>query len=85
MLRDVKALADALGERRDPDVQIARLDAFASASAAADRPGIELLSTTTCAPSRRAGNETWPPRSTSRERDLRGRLLALRAPAEAAA
>src|SRR2546423_13501093 len=31
VLRDVKALADALGARRDPDVQTAGLTAFAAA------------------------------------------------------
>src|SRR3954449_7420897 len=29
-LKEVKALADALGERRDPDVHIAALEAFAA-------------------------------------------------------
>src|ERR671937_1529846 len=42
-LRDVKALADALGERRDPDVHIAALEAFAAAVPAADRAGVEEL------------------------------------------
>lgn len=43
VLRDVKALADALGERRDPDVALARLERFAASVPAPDRPGIELL------------------------------------------
>src|SRR5919206_4853427 len=30
VLRDVKRLADALGERRDPDVQIASLERYAA-------------------------------------------------------
>jgi len=42
-LRDVKALADALGERRDPDVAVARLRALAEALHPADRPGVEGL------------------------------------------
>lgn len=42
-LRDVKALADALGERRDRDVAIDALDGFAAAIAAPDRPGIRSL------------------------------------------
>jgi CHAD domain-containing protein len=42
-LRDVKALADALGERRDPDVHVAALEAFAAAVPAADRPGVQEL------------------------------------------
>src|SRR3954470_9134380 len=43
VLRDVKRLADALGERRDPDVQIERLRAYERSAAAADRPGLDLL------------------------------------------
>jgi CHAD domain-containing protein len=42
-LREVKELADALGERRDRDVTIAALDDFASAMGTADRTGIESL------------------------------------------
>jgi CHAD domain-containing protein len=42
-LREVKALADALGERRDRDVAIDALEEFAGAIAAPDRPGIRSL------------------------------------------
>lgn len=42
-LREVKAIADALGERRDRDVAIASLTAFAAEMPAPDRPGIESL------------------------------------------
>jgi CHAD domain-containing protein len=42
-LRQVKALADALGQRRDRDVAIASLEGMSGAMAAADRPGIQLL------------------------------------------
>ena len=42
-LRDVKDLADALGERRDRDVAIDALEGFAAAIAAPDRPGIRSL------------------------------------------
>jgi CHAD domain-containing protein len=42
-LREVKDLADALGERRDRDVTIAALEDFAEAMGAADRRGIESL------------------------------------------
>jgi CHAD domain-containing protein len=41
VLRDVKALADALGERRDPDVHIEALEALDLP--AVNRPGIEAL------------------------------------------
>jgi CHAD domain-containing protein len=43
VLRDVKALADALGERRDPDVHVAALDAFAAAVRPSSREGVGLL------------------------------------------
>ncbi len=42
-LREVKALADALGERRDRDVAIEALGGFAAAMPAPDRPGIGSL------------------------------------------
>jgi CHAD domain-containing protein len=42
-LRDVKQLADALGERRDRDVAIAALDGLSAKMPAADRAGIESL------------------------------------------
>jgi len=44
ILKEVKALADALGERRDADVAIATLDSFAAAMPRPDRRGIESLS-----------------------------------------
>jgi CHAD domain-containing protein len=42
-LEEVKAIADALGERRDADVAIAALERFAAGLAAPDRPGIASL------------------------------------------
>jgi hypothetical protein len=52
VLRDVKRLADALGARRDPDVQLAALERFEQATAKADAPGIEAFAGR---PSRGAG------------------------------
>jgi CHAD domain-containing protein len=43
VLREVKALADALGERRDPDVAIVALEGVAAKLTRADRPGIQSL------------------------------------------
>jgi len=43
VLRDVKDVADALGERRDADVAIDALDRFGEGLAAPDRPGIAGL------------------------------------------
>lgn len=43
VLRDVKRLADALGERRDPDVHIEALQAFTAAAPGPDRAGVGVL------------------------------------------
>src|SRR3954449_11441061 len=43
ILGDVKGLADALGERRDPDVHIAALDTFATEVKSSSRAGVRLL------------------------------------------
>jgi CHAD domain-containing protein len=43
VLRDVKVLADALGERRDPDVHIEDMEAFERNVMATNRPGIDAL------------------------------------------
>jgi CHAD domain-containing protein len=42
-LREVKEVADALGERRDADVTMAALERFADELVASDRPGIASL------------------------------------------
>lgn len=42
-LKEVKAIADALGERRDPDVSIRDLQAFTAELGQADRAGVETL------------------------------------------
>ncbi len=77
VLRDVKALADALGARRDPDVAIASLLAFAGAVPAADRAGAESLAAA-LREEQEVGNETLARAlEEAREHDLRGRLDAL--------
>ena len=43
LLREVKTLADVLGERRDPDVSIAGLEQVAEALTGNERPGIRHL------------------------------------------
>ena len=43
VLKDVKALADALGERRDPDVHIDALTGFGRALTPAQRAGVGVL------------------------------------------
>jgi CHAD domain-containing protein len=42
-LREVKALADALGARRDPDVQLDALAAIEQAMGNEERPGLEVF------------------------------------------
>jgi CHAD domain-containing protein len=43
LLKEVKALADALGERRDPDVQVEALEKLAEGLIEADRRGVKGL------------------------------------------
>lgn len=43
LLREVKRLADALGRRRDPDVQIEGLQQLRAELPASDHPGIDML------------------------------------------
>jgi CHAD domain-containing protein len=43
VLREVKAIADALGERRDRDVAIVALEGFAESLEADDRRGVEVM------------------------------------------
>lgn len=43
VLKDVKRLADALGARRDPDVQLEALDRVAGVMRKVEAPGLEVL------------------------------------------
>ena len=84
MLRDVKALADALGERRDPDVHIEAMEAFASGVTAAQRPGVERL-VQRLRERQAAGNlKLAAALEEAAESDLHVRLLELAAAAEEA-
>ena len=80
-LKEVKALADALGERRDPDVMIDGLEGIATQLAGPDRAGIRHLEDTLR--ERQAGaNDRLAELLEEIERDrLRERLLALAAEA----
>ena len=79
VLRDVKAIADALGERRDPDVHLAALRALADEVHDAQRPGIERLVALQRERQVR-GNEILAAALEQLETsDLRGRLEALTA------
>jgi CHAD domain-containing protein len=81
LLREVKALADVLGERRDRDVAIASLDATAGALTATERPGLKQL-TRDLGAEQAAANEALERKLEEVDAtDLRGRLLALAAEA----
>jgi CHAD domain-containing protein len=82
VLDDVKALADALGERRDPDVQLSQLDEFAAAVKPADRPGVELFAERVRSEQGSANEELAGAIAELEETDLRGRLASLAASAE---
>jgi CHAD domain-containing protein len=85
VLRDVKRLADALGERRDPDVHLAAMQKLAEKLPESLRPGVELLAERQRA-RQATGNEVLAVEIEDLERiDLRGRLEALADAAEAAA
>jgi hypothetical protein len=83
VLRDVKRVADALGERRDPDVHIDAMQAFAAAQPAAGRPGIERLTEDLRERQERGNAVLAAELDRMRERDLHGRLMALADAAEA--
>jgi CHAD domain-containing protein len=76
-LDDVKALADALGERRDPDVQLSQLEEFAAAVKPADRPGVELFAERVRSEQGSANETLAAAIAELEETDLRGRLAVL--------
>jgi CHAD domain-containing protein len=85
VLRDVKRLADALGARRDPDVQLAALARVAAAVGEAERPGVEAFAAVVREEQAAGNAELAAALALAREHDLRGRLAALADAAEARA
>jgi CHAD domain-containing protein len=81
VLKDVKALADALGERRDRDVAIDAMTKIGLALTATDRRGIDHLIEELRDEQRGANAELAAALQTMEESDLRGRLRALAAAA----
>ena len=82
VLRDVKQLADALGERRDPDVHIEALQAFSRTLVPANRPGVARL-VEDLRERQARGNEVLAAElERASERGLHERLLALADAAE---
>jgi CHAD domain-containing protein len=77
VLRDVKQLADALGERRDPDVHIEALRAFARTLTPATRPGVTALIAEEEARQARGNEALAAELQRIEDRGLHGRLLAL--------
>lgn len=81
VLREVKALADALGARRDPDVQLEALGRLAAGMGSPERRGIELMAEGLRA-EQAEGNDTLAAALEQAEADdLHGRLHALAASA----
>ncbi len=77
VLKDVKALADALGARRDPDVQLEDLDGLAAALSDADTPGLQFMRTRLEAQQRTGNVILAEALATAQEHDLKGRLERL--------
>jgi len=85
VLRDVKKLADALGERRDPDVHIDAMTSFRAAVSANQRPGVDAL-LARLKQRQATGNVALAAALQEiEENDLHARLLALADAAEAEA
>lgn len=76
-LKRVKALADALGERRDLDVEIELLEGLASAATEADRDALAMLAADLRAGQRRANDDLAPFVARKRLKKLRKRLSKL--------
>ena len=78
-LKEVKALADALGERRDRDVAIDSMTRIGAALTADDRRGIDHLIGELRDEQQRANRILAAALKSIEENDLRGRLRALAA------
>jgi len=76
-LKDVKALADALGERRDRDVHIAELERLSRSLAKDDRAGVGELIRALRAEQEAANVSLAEQLEAIEENGLRSRLLAL--------
>ncbi len=76
-LKKVKALADALGERRDADVEIELLEGLASEVAEADRQPLDALIEGLRARQRQANDDLAPYVTAKRLKKLRRRLTKL--------
>jgi len=77
VLRDVKALADALGARRDPDVHIEAFTHLREQMPAADDPGIDVMLERLHAEQAEGNGILAAALDAAREHDLAGRLQRL--------
>src|SRR4051812_2907911 len=77
VLGDVKALADALGARRDPDVQLEDLDEFAAAVPEPDLAGVDVFAQRLRVEQAQGNQVLAAALLAAQESDLRGRLAAL--------
>ena len=77
VLREVKALADALGRRRDPDVRLADLAEIAEGMGEAERPGLDLLAARLAAEQAAANHVVEDALAHAEEAGLAVRLRAL--------
>ena len=84
LLREVKSLADALGERRDRDVAIDAMERIAAGLTTEDRPGIAHLVGELRAEQQAANGELAEALARMEREDLRNRLRALVAEASVA-
>jgi CHAD domain-containing protein len=80
LLREVKQLADALGERRDPDVQLAALSKLRERLPAEDHPGVDLLIARAREEQARGNTALREALEGALTRDVRGRLEELARP-----
>jgi CHAD domain-containing protein len=83
VIADVKALADALGARRDPDVQIERFAALGAELGPAEQAGIALLVAQLHDEQQAANHALAAALEQARASDLAGRLQALCVPVAA--
>lgn len=85
VLRDVKALADALGARRDPDVQLLDVEELARVLAPEDQAGLDVFAQRLRVEQAQGNYALEGALKTAAEHDLAGRLRALTGAGEPAA
>ena len=83
-LKDVKQLADSLGERRDPDVAVASLEQLGTSLTSDDAPGLDSLIAELNSERRTANERLATTLEEARRAGLEVRLMALAAEARRA-